>query len=152
MAENVYPKRKSPRLQEYDYTTPNYYFITICTQQKKKLFGEIGNINRFGQIATEAFLQIPSHFSNVTVDKFVVMPNHVHAIIVLKESQVNLSTVIGLYKSFVTKKIHEHMPDFRVWQASFHDHVIRNQKSYEKIWTYIDTNPIKWSEDCFYEE
>ena len=143
-------KRKSPRLVGYDYCTTNYYFITICTNGKIKLFGEPDQLNAFGKIAEDAFLQIHLHFENVQIDKFVVMPSHVHAIAVIQESTANLSTVIGQYKSYVSKKIHEKQADLTVWQRSFHDHVIRNQHSYEKIWNYIDTNPIKWQDDCFY--
>ncbi|MBE6927823.1 MAG: hypothetical protein E7467_04970 [Ruminococcaceae bacterium] len=145
-----YVKRKSPRLQGYDYRTPNYYFITICTHKKINIFGTEDQRNDLGNIAEKGFLQIAEHFSDIEVDKFVIMPNHVHAIIILKNEKDNLSTVIGSYKSYVTKKIHNLRPELTVWQKSFHDHVIRNQKSYEKIWCYIDTNPMKWKEDCYF--
>ena len=144
------PKRKSPRLAGYDYSTVNYYFITICTCDKIKLFGEPEKLNEFGKIAADTFLQIPQHFDCIEIDKFVIMPNHVHAIVIIHESTTTLTTVIGQYKAYVSKKIHEIKSDLPVWQRSFHDHVIRNQHSYEKIWNYIDTNPMKWQDDCFY--
>lgn len=147
---NDFYQRKSPRIQGYDYSTENYYFITICANKKSKVFGEPQKLNIYGKIAEEGFLKISEHFENVYIDKFVIMPNHVHAIVVVEKS-TNLTTVIGQYKSFVTRKIHEHQPNLVVWQRSFHDHIIRNKKSYEKIWNYIDTNPMKWSEDCFFE-
>ena len=147
-----YPQRKSPRLRNYDYSANNYYFITICTDQKKMIFGAPGEVNLFGLFAEKGILQIHDHFFGVKVDKFVVMPNHIHAIIILEQSAVPVTTVVGLYKSYVTKQIHSIDPNIKVWQASFHDHVIRNQRSYEKIWSYIDTNPLKWKEDCFYSE
>ena len=78
------------------------------------------------------------------------MPNHVHAIIVLTDDKTKLSDVVCSYKSYVTKKIHELQPDMKVWQSSFHDHVIRNQQSYEKIWLYIEGNPMNWDKDCFF--
>ena len=91
-------------------------------------------------------------FPGVVVDKYVVMPNHIHAIIVLKEHGVGLSTVIGQYKTAVTRKIRSAAPNMIVWQRSFHDHIIRNQKSYELIWSYIDSNPYRWKEDLFFVE
>ena len=144
--------RKNPRLRDYNYCTPNYYFITICTHEKKWLFGKPGTRNTYGDIAYSGLVEICRHFSGVFVDKAVIMPNHIHAIIVLTGNDVHLSDVIGQYKAFVTKSIHRIMPNIPVWQTSFHDHVIRSQQSYEKIWSYIETNPIKWQEDCYMQE
>ena len=151
MEYSKFPQRKSPRLQNFDYATPNYYFVTICADQKKKLFGNEQCLNLYGQIAENEFSEIMKHLPTVAIDKFVVMPNHVHVIIILEDSTIKLSTVIGQYKSVVSRKIHKYDADLKVWQKSYHDHVIRNQESYEKIWSYIDTNPIKWSEDCYFE-
>ena len=145
-----FPVRKNPRLRNYDYSTPNYYFITICTHQKKCIFGKPGKLNTLGIIAQKAFLEIETHFPGVYADKFVVMPNHVHGIIVLQTSNTPLSTILGLYKSSVTKKIRTLQPNITVWQISFHDHVIRDPYSYQRIWSYIDTNPVRWENDCFY--
>ena len=145
-----FPVRKNPRLQNYDYSTPNYYFITICTHEKRCIFGKPDSLNPFGIIAEEAFAEIETHFPGVRVDKFVVMPNHVHGIVVLQTCDTALSTILGLYKSSVSKKIHKTRPSIVAWQTSFHDHVIRNQRDYERIWLYIDTNPIRWENDCFY--
>ena len=105
-----------------------------------------------GQIAEKCILSIPEFYPNVTVDNHVIMPNHVHAILIFKEPTVmdTLSHVIGQYKMTVTKKIRCINPSLIVWQRSFHDHIIRNQHSYEKIWNYISDNPRKWEEDCFY--
>ena len=132
-----FPSRKHPRLKEYDYSTPNYYFITICTWKKQCLFGAAGSLNARGKIAEHGILQIEKHFPNVRVDHYVVMPNHVHAIIILQDDQANLTTVVGQYKSYVTRQIHKMEPDIQVWQTSFHDHGIRTQAGYEKIWNYI---------------
>ena len=148
--DDRFPKRKNPRLKQYDYATENYYFVTICTGEKKCIFGSLNNMNIFGKFAEEGLLLIETHFPTVKVDKFIIMPNHVHAIIILSDGKVKLTTVVGSYKSYVTKKIHEISPDIQVWQTSFHDHVIRNQQAYEKIWNYIEYNPTKWEEDCFY--
>ena len=145
-----FPNRKHPRLKYFDYATPNYYFVTICTGNKSCLFGSPGKLNKRGRVAEEGILEIETHFPNAKVDKYVVMPNHVHLILTLNGEGSSLSTVIGQYKSFVTRKICEYEPDCRVWQTSFHDHIIRNQQAYEKIWLYIEANPLNWDKDCFY--
>ena len=145
-----FPNRKHPRMKHYDYSTPNYYFVTICTKDKRCIFGNPGQLNELGLIAQKIILEIPNHFPEVLVDKYVVMPNHVHAILILQQQNALLSTVIGQYKAAVTKKARTVFPDIQIWQTSFHDHVIRSQASYEKIWLYIEGNPAKWQEDCFY--
>ena len=149
------PKRKSPRIKNYDYSNPNYYFITICTHDKKCIFGEPGKLNLLGKIAEDCLLNIPELYSNIELDKYVVMPNHIHGIFVVKSEKTDttlddLSMILGQYKMSVTKKIRRIEPEKQVWQRSFHDHVIRNQSGYEKIWMYIENNPLKWEEDCFY--
>ena len=144
------PKRKSPRIPGYDYSSVNYYFITICTHEKRCFFGEPGKLNRMGKIAEEYLLNIPNLHSEIRLDKYVVMPNHIHAVFDVQNSNRDLAVIIGQYKMAVTKQIRETMPEFEVWQRSFHDHVIRNQSRYERIWNYIEDNPRKWEEDCFY--
>ena len=147
----VFYSRKSPRIPKFDYSMSGYYFITICTKDKQCLFGEAGKPNDYGMIAQTELFDIETHYTNIMVDKCVVMPNHIHAIIVIKDSgNHHLSTVIGQYKSGVTRKIREKLPDKMVWQRSYHDHIIRNEKQYLKIWEYIENNPAKWEMDCFY--
>ena len=80
------PKRKSPRIPGYDYSSENFYFITICTHGKRCIFGKPGELNGKGQITEEFFLKIPQLHPEIRLDKYVVMPNHIHAIIDLKES------------------------------------------------------------------
>lgn len=144
-------KRKSPRIPDFDYSSAHYYFITICTQGKQCIFYTSGKLNVFGTIAEQCFREISSHFPGVHLDKWVVMPNHVHGIVVMDQNcQHSLSTVVGLYKSSVFKKLHNINLELQVWQRSFHDHIIRNQKSYERIWNYIENNPARWFGDCFY--
>ena len=96
--------------------------------------------------------EISHHYPDVIVNQFVIMPNHVHAILYIRDKRANLSRVIGSYKSFVSKSIHEVEPDRIVWQASFHDHIIRNEMAYQKIWQYIESNPMNWEQDCFYTD
>ncbi len=149
--------RKSTRIPRYDYSAENYYFVTICTKNMQCIFGSIFRPNALARIAQEEMLRIPEHYQNVTVEKFVVMPNHVHAIIIISGTGIHekgptLNSVVGSYKSGVTRRIHQMVPGIIVWQRSFHDHVIRNQHSYERIWTYIENNPISWEQDCFHCE
>ena len=147
-----FPVRKHPRIRGYDYSQPNYYFVTICTGDKQCIFGTPDRLNSYGRIAEDGLQNIPAHFPTVRLDKYVVMPNHIHAILVLTDNDVSLPVVIGQYKAYVTKQIHSLHKGIPVWQTSFHDHVIRNQKAYEQIWRYIDSNPMNWQKDCFYTE
>ena len=151
------PIRKSPRIPGYDYAKENYYFVTICAHEKRCIFGSAERLSAFGSIAAEELSRIPERFPGVKIDKSAVMPNHIHAIIVIgcenrKIPLPSLNVVVGQYKSGVTRRIHELDPDATVWQRSYHDHVIRDRAGYEKIWQYIDTNPQRWSEDCFFPE
>ena len=146
----MYYSRKSPRIPEYDYSTCNYYFVTICTDHRRCIFGLPNAVTMCGEIAQREILQIPSHYEGVRIDQYVVMPNHIHMMIVLENNHHNLNQIIAQYKSGVTRKIREYRPCKDVWQRSYHDHVIRNQAAYEKIWAYIEGNPINWDKDCFY--
>ena len=157
-----FPKRKPNRLKEFDYSQPNAYFITICTKNKEKLFWEnVGasiarpedmNLSQYGKIVKEAIEKIPNIYPTITVDNFVIMPNHIHLLLQI-HSDCNgramlaptISNVVQQMKGYVTKQIGK-----SVWQKLFHDHVIRRQQDYLKIWNYIEGNPSKWEEDCFY--
>jgi REP element-mobilizing transposase RayT len=103
-------------------------------------------------IANEHIRRIEEHYPSVKVNQYVIMPNHVHMIIEMEDhaNNPNVSMLVGLYKTGVTKQIRQECPNIQVWQRSFHDHIIRNQHGYEKIWTYIRDNPKKWEMDCFY--
>ena len=147
-----FPSRKHPRMKHFDYASPNYYFITICTWNKECIFGNPNGLSQWGTIAEAVILEIGGHFCNVRVDTYVIMPNHVHMILVLEGVTAGVPQIIGQYKSSVTRKIHETAPQQKVWQTSFHDHVIRNQRDYERIWLYIESNPQNWSKDCFFED
>lgn len=163
MDDKKFPKRKRNRLYGYDYSEEKYYFVTICTQNRKNLLANIvgDGFNRpvkvthtyYGLIAKRHLLDVPSHFENVFIDKYVIMPNHIHAIIVIGCSQTvrsrpspTLSTIVGQYKSGVSRQL-----GFPLWQRSFYDHIIRKESDYEEIWKYIDENPAKWFYDSLYE-
>ena len=156
------PKRKQNRLTEYDYSTPNAYFITICTENRRNLFWkDIGTVidrpenvplTNLGIIARQSVMNIPKYYPTISVDRFVVMPNHVHLLLQIHTNTdgrpmaaPTISTGINQFKGIVSKKA-----GFSVWQKGFHDHVIRNEKDYLEIWNYIDGNPSKWAEDTLY--
>ena len=146
--------RKSTRLKDYDYTSKNYYFVTICTKNKQCIFGTIEKLNTLGKIAKEELEKVSSHYTGIYLDNYIVMPNHIHAIIVIEDAnqKQTLSDIVGQYKSGVSRKIRKIYPDKVVWQRSFHDHIIRNQSAYEKIWNYVQYNASKWAEDCYNPE
>ena len=147
-----FPQRKNPRLKDFDYASANCYFVTVCTHDKAWLFGPPGGEKGWGLLAAEGFLQLESHFPEARVEKFVIMPNHVHALIFLNGEGRSLPVIIGQYKSYVSRQIRGSAGDIQVWQASFHDHVVRTREGYQKIWQYIDSNPMTWEKDCFFEE
>ena len=150
--QDRFHSRKNPRLRDYDYSRPNYFFVTICTKEMRHLFGKAGDPNWRGKIAETGLWKISGHFPGVRIDKYVIMPNHIHAIVIQTGTDTYLPTVIGQYKAYVSREIHTSEPECVIWQTSFHDHVIRDQRAYEKIWLYIDSNPVNWKKDCFYTD
>ena len=104
-------------------------------------------------IAKKHIEQLATHYEHIYVDNYVIMPNHVHLILVLEEgNRVAVEQVIAQYKAGVSREIGKIYPQLGLWQRSFHDHVIRDQCSYQKIWQYREENPQKWDKDCFYTE
>ena len=142
--------RKSARIPNYDYSSRNYYFVTICSNKRRCIFGDPDHLNFLGKTVEENIVRLSSHYEAVRIDKYVVMPNHVHMIVVLESQRDNLNQIIAQYKSGVTRVLRKSGYEMDVWQRSYHDHVIRNQQAYEKIWLYIDSNPMNWKKDCFY--
>ena len=158
------PKRKPNRLKDFDYSQPNAYFITICTKNKEMLFWEnVGasiarpedvRLSKYGKIVVEAIEKLSTIYPVITVDNYVVMPNHIHLLMQIHSDSSGramlaptISIVIQQMKGYATKKIGR-----SIWQKLFHDHVIRDEKGYLKIWNYIEGNPSKWEEDCFYKK
>jgi REP element-mobilizing transposase RayT len=172
--------RKSLRLETWDYSWPAAYFIIICTHNRQNFFGKIENkkmiLSKFGQIACSTWLEIKSHSKNTEFADFVIMPNHVHGIIILKNKynvetrhalslqnkkfstvryqnpgKNSISSIIGSYKSAVSKEAHKINKQFK-WQSRFYDHIILNEESFEKISLYIKNNPINWKKDNFFNQ
>jgi len=155
--------RKLPRLYSYDYSSNGYYFITACTHDKKHLFGRIENgvmlLNDSGHIAETELLNIPKHFPDTSICPYAVMPNHIHAVVIIQHAQTTeersrpfptIPEIVGLYKSGVSRLLHETHPGLVVWQKSFYDHIIRDEKGYRKICDYIQYNPLKWENDEYH--
>ncbi len=147
-----YPKRKPNRLKGYDYASNGGYFITICTKNKKCLFWEDGpeiQLSPWGVIVDQTIKEIPEHYSGIQLDHYVVMPNHVHLILLIADTSnrgPTISRVINQMKGAATKRI-----GTPVWQKLYHDRIIRDEAEYLRAWNYIDINPLKWNEDCYYE-
>jgi len=154
------PKRKPNRLIGYDYSKNGAYFVTICTKNKEHILWDVGagiarpnqiKLSKYGEIIENAIINISQKYSMVNVDKYVVMPNHIHMLLSVCDKSgramlaPTISQVVQQFKGAVTKQIGQ-----SVWQKLFHDHIIRNQKDYSKIWEYIDHNPQNWERDCFY--
>ena len=143
---------KRRRLVNYNYSDNGLYFVTICCQKKENYFWEtdkskngVTELTYAGKITKEAIERISEKYKNARVANYVVMPNHVHLIIELSDSAVNLSTIINQAKGFVSKQL-----GYSPWQRSFHDHIIRGEKDYEMIWNYIESKQSKWDEDKYY--
>ena len=157
-------KRKPNRLKGYDYSQNGAYFITMCVKDRcEMLWNAVGariarpqnteDLSEYGIVIKNAINNISEQYPSVLVDKYVIMPNHIHMILLVDSSgdgramrAPTISTVINQMKGYVTKQI-----GFSLWQKLFHDHIIRNEEEYRKIWEYIDTNPLKWEDDCYFE-
>jgi len=169
------PERKNIRLRDYDYSQAGYYFITICIKDGRELLGNVIDrkvrLTKFGIVAEQNLINIPLHAKDVIIDKYVIMPNHVHMIIVLTDhertpcmaslqekpsvgtryvvpgkSKQTVSRIIQQYKASVSRDL----AVSGLWQPRFYDHIIRDKEKYQLIWQYIDENPQKWSEDCYF--
>lgn len=167
---------QSARAQWWDYSRDGIYFITICTKNRKFYFGDIADgkmhLSNVGVIADILWHEIPNHAKNITLGEFQVMPNHIHGIIILDGNENgdennnetpqtpgqkrfrnpgknSVSTIIGSYKSAVTKHAHRLGYEFQ-WQSRMWDNIIFNQESFDRITEYIKTNVGKWEEDKFH--
>ena len=157
------PQRKIVRLPDYDYSTNGAYFVTICTYNRKPLFGDVGADLVSARMVCTEFKKTVDSFPQIACPKYVVMPNHFHAIIVIQRADTRSApTIMDVVQAFKSRTTVEYtrlvkqglLPPFEkhVWQRSFYEHVIRNDRDYEEIWRYIDENPLKWKLDRFYME
>ena len=163
---NDLPIRKNIRLQGYDYSAAGYYFITICVKDRHELLGQIVGdaafgvpsvkISEIGNIVKTRIENINNN-PNCRIDKYVIMPNHIHLIIIVHNSndgtpkaasptKTVIPQIINALKSLVTKQI-----GYSIWQRSFNDRIIRGEDDYRRIWQYINENPAKWAKDKYYK-
>ena len=144
--------RRSIRLQGYDYTNAGIYFVTICSYQRQHLFGTIDNgemkINLAGQIVFMLWQKIPHHFPNVQLDEFVLMPDHLHGIVVIAESKdkFSLANIIQNFKSVSSRKINRINKNYGVsiWQRNYYERIVRNEEELNNQREYIKNNPANW--------
>ena len=168
-ASDKKPRRQSIRLRGYDYTRCGAYFVTICVDQRRPLFGHIANgemqPSTLGRIVADAWLATPIHFPNVELDEFMVMQNHIHGIIILTVGAQHaapsrppsspfavrpgsLGAIVRSFKSAVTKQTNElRLTSGTLWQRNYYDHLIRDDGGLERIREYISTNPLRWELD-----
>ncbi|GIV24566.1 MAG: hypothetical protein KatS3mg026_0258 [Bacteroidia bacterium] len=166
------PNRCSIRLKGYDYSQAGAYFITICTKDRACLFGEVVNgemrLNDFGQVVHSVWNNLPNHYAGIAMDAFVVMPNHVHGIVIIvgaglkpapittaapattaAPTQHGLPEIIRGFKTFSARRINElrGTPGVPIWQRNYYEHIIRNEESLHRIRQYILDNPARWVSD-----
>ncbi|BER91780.1 MAG: REP-associated tyrosine transposase [Candidatus Atribacteria bacterium] len=164
--------RRSIRLKDYDYSQAGAYFITICTKNRECLFGSIVNgemlLSAWGVIVKNEWLRTSIIRPNIVVDEFVLMPNHLHGILVIvdtdcrgtlqraptverfgKPTSNSIPTIVRLFKSTATKQINElrKTPGEPLWQRNYYERIIRNERELERIRKYVINDPLKWSLD-----
>jgi len=176
--------RRSIRLKGYDYSQPGWYFVTICIQNREMILGNIENgmmiLINIGKIINHHWQRQPHIFKNIELDRYQIMPNHLHGIIHIagvKHSEKHISeklndsggnasplqpphgTVPGSlgaimqnFQSVTARKINKirKTPAARLWQRNYYDHIIRDENDYLTHWRYIEENPMKWHEDCYW--
>ena len=159
-----YRNRRPIRLQGYDYSRAGAYFVTVCTHDRLCLFGEIADrrmaLNDAGRMVQQVWDDLPNHYSHVELDECVVMPNHVHGIVVIVGAGLKpaptkptkrhgLPEIVRALKAFSARRINEMrgMPGGKIWQRGYYEHIIRNDDELNRIREYIANNPMKWEMD-----
>ncbi len=174
--------RRSIRLKGYDYAQPGAYFVTICTHQRECLFGEIVGadgirpemrLNELGEIVRDEWLKTPALRPNVELGAWVVMPNHIHGIVIIarrgvlqyaptgdaptdtikfKSPSQTIGAIVRGFKSAATKQINAQRGarGIPVWQRNYYEHIIRSAPDMHRIAAYIQNNPAQWHDDDLY--
>jgi len=155
--------RRSIRLKGYEYTQAGAYFVTICVQGRECVLGEVVGgqmqLNDWGCVAEECWMWLADQYPYVTLDASVIMPNHLHGIIVVDDGRGGsrtapttrkpLGRLVGAFKTVSTKRINEMRgtPGAVFWQRNYWEHIIRNDADLARIREYIQNNPARWMED-----
>ncbi len=159
-----YPKRKNPRLKEFDYSSPGHYFITICTKDKQRILSTIEDTDAFshaksylspqGEVVNREIKALELRYNCIKIDKYVIMPNHIHILLLIEpndscmeQKRISVSDIVCTLKS---KSVIASQGTLS-FQRSYHDHIIRGEADYRKIWEYIDTNIDFWGKDCYFK-
>jgi REP element-mobilizing transposase RayT len=167
--------RRSIRLKEYDYAQAGGYYVTIVASHRELLFGEVVNgemrLNERGKIADACWREIPNHFPNVELGAHMIMPNHMHGIILItddhrrgaiyraptendaniekfgKPVKGSLPTIIRTYKAAVTRLIGRELNETGIWQRNYYEHILRDETDLQNKTDYIEANPLLWDQD-----
>lgn len=158
------------RRPNWNYAAPGYYFVTICTQERRYYFGNVRDavmhLSEIGKSAEKQWQDIPNHYDNVTLDEFVIMPNHLHGIIQISGPEWNpkialhrkktlleslpqggsIPHIVRCYKAGITYWCKQHGLNFG-WQPGFHDRIVRGPNSLSAVRKYIRDNPLNWGKD-----
>ena len=158
MKESKFPKRKNIRLQNYDYSSNGLYFVTICIEDKKPILSQIVGddahivpkkiiLKPYGEIVEKYINRINLVYENVSVENYIIMPNHIHLLIFIDRfhngtmkasSPTKLGTVVRSLKTMVTRET-----GISIWQRSYYDEIIRDEKHFQYVWNYIEYNALK---------
>ena len=168
-----FPKRKRVRLKDYDYSRAGMYFVTICTQNRRCILSQITpprfagaemvgrglapaavRLTDCGRLVENELIALTERYPSVAIEKYVIMPNHFHGLICLRETagaspRPTLIQVLGTFKSLTTRhwNAKSGQSGSSLWQSGYHEHVIRDENDFLRHWTYIDSNPARWAED-----
>ena len=169
MEMNELKKRKPTRLKTFDYNSSGAYFLTICTENRRRILSRIvgGDVPDapkdtellpYGKIADKYINQLNNFYNNISVDRYVIMPNHIHIMVLVQNDGASrpspptrqtsaVSHFVSTFKRFCNKEYGEN-----IWQRNFNDHIIRNREDYEEHLRYIYENPMRWYYDELYTE
>ena len=167
--ENEFPKRKPIRLSEFDYSQPGAYFITICTQNRRRMLSQIvgdglpdvpqTELSQYGKIADAYIQQLNDYYADIEVEQYVIMPNHMHIMLIVSENGTSrtpspttrqnaiVSRFVSTFKRFCNKEY-----GCNIWQRGYYDHIIRSRADHEEHLRYIYENPLRWYYDELYIE
>ena len=165
------PRRRPLRLEGYDYSRDGAYFVTVCTAGRRNLFWEDAAVgagprparpplNAYGELVAQIWAALPDHIPNLILEQFVVMPNHIHGLLRIEGDRaglepaptVPLGEIVRQLKTFSARQINQirGTPGAAVWQRGYHDHIVRDEDDFLRIWSYIEENPLKWELDRYY--
>lgn len=171
--ENKLPVRKPTRLENFDYGESGAYFITICTEHRRNTlsvikpnYNHVGEgfpllrLSKYGEIADSWIQKIPGKYPTISVDCYVIMPNHIHLLLSVNQNNgrgfpsPTIDSAMGWLKYQITREINglRGVVGEKIFQRSFYDHVVRNRNDYNEIYKYISENPLRWQLDKLYME